>query len=108
MWKSSKRTYQIIPNGISSVPLAMDVITVAPNPAEGGHFTISTTNAALVGRSAEVRLIDMSGRTAWSRNISFDASGAMQVNTEGLIRGTYVVQVTGASGLMARTKVVIM
>jgi hypothetical protein len=102
MWKTVKRD---LPNGISIVPYAADVITVSPNPNRGA-FTIKTNHAQLKSQQVVVRMIAANGSTAWAETASFDAAGSLKVNIKGLPSGTYICE-TGNSETIARCRVVV-
>ena len=102
MWKTTKRE---VPNGISIVPYAADVITVAPNPSKG-NFTITTTHKQLLGQPVNVKIVGTDGKTAWSENLAFDSAGKLKINIKGLPSGTYICE-TGNEKLTAKCRVVI-
>ncbi len=102
MWKTVKRD---LPNGISIVPYAADVITVSPNPNRGA-FTIKTNHAQLKSQQVTVRMIAANGTTAWAETASFDAAGTLKVNIKGLQSGTYICE-TGNNETIARCRVVV-
>ena len=108
MWKSLKRDDGSQgPNGVSMIPLAMDVISIAPNPNKG-RFTIHTGNKGFINRPVQVHMINSLGSIAWQQsNLTFDAGGDLVVAADGLARGTYIVEVFGGNGMTAKKKVVV-
>src|SRR5690606_37859963 len=69
VWKSPKHT---TPAGVPSLPLALDVINVSPNPNKG-QCTISTANNKLVNQKVSVRIISYSGTNILHVESKFDS-----------------------------------
>lgn len=90
---------------IPSLPLATDAITIAPNP-NNGSFGIQTENKLLIGQPATVKIISMNGETVWQGNVNFDASGSVRIQAQ-LPTGTYSVDVSNATMILARQKMVV-
>jgi len=105
MWKSPRHI--AVPNGISNVPYALDVISVAPNP-NNGNFSVMTSNKALIGENTTIRIISFTGALVMQTEGKFDNSGTVSANSGNLARGTYIVEVNKAGKVFARTKMVIM
>lgn len=103
MWHSVKRE---MPNGVSVIPYAADIINVYPNPGKG-VFTVTTSNKLLTGQPVTVHLISASGAVVHSEKISFDAGGNLKVTTRGLPSGTYVCEVSNEK-MSGRCRVVIL
>jgi hypothetical protein len=103
MWKSPKHI--AAPNSINSLPLALDVISVAPNPNRG-QFNVSTTNKSLVDQNVTVRVVSYTGVTVMETSARFNSSGTLSVNTQNIARGSYLVEVSKGDMLFARTKMV--
>ncbi|HRO42142.1 MAG TPA: T9SS type A sorting domain-containing protein [Flavipsychrobacter sp.] len=104
VWKSPKHAGSL---SVPSFPLALDVITVSPNPNKG-QFTISTTNTQLQSGNVNVRILNYSGTTAMNVEGRFDASGKLSINAGNLVTGTYIVEVSKNKSIAARTKMVIL
>lgn len=105
MWKSPRHI--VVPNGISNIPYAIDVIAVAPNPNKGS-FKILTSNQALIGQKVTVDLISFSGSKVLSVDGVFDASGKLSINANNIARGTYIVDVNKGNMIFARTKMIVL
>jgi len=104
MWKSPR--HNVIINSVNNLPLAMDVISVSPNPTKG-QFTIHTGNKAMLGQSVDVQIISYSGSVAMNTSSRFDMAGECSVNATNLAKGNYLVTITNRSGIIARTKLII-
>jgi len=103
IWKSPRYT---INTGIGSIPLALNVISVAPNPAHNS-FTLSTDNDALKTQSVIVRLVGYDGKVVRILENKFDGSGRLQVPTADIAPGTYIVEVQSSHGVAATSKVIL-
>ena len=104
MWKSPKDN--MTPNGIANVPMALDVISVFPNP-NNGEFTISTSNKALHNQPVEIRIISYIGATVQFSSGKFE-NGNLKVNSSQMARGTYFVEINKNGNLFARTKMAVL
>jgi photosystem II stability/assembly factor-like uncharacterized protein len=104
MWRSPKML--LVPNGISDIPYATDVITVAPNP-NSGSFVINTGNQAIADQQVVVKVMSFTGATVMQKNLKFN-NGKLPVSTDNLARGTYIVEVQNKGQVFARTKMVIL
>lgn len=91
--------------GISTVPLAADVITIAPNP-NYGEFSISTTNAQVKGKSSIIRIINMTGAVAWQQEVQINSDGKALISAD-LPRGTYIIELQNQNLIFAKTKMVV-
>lgn len=105
IWKSPK--FQGVGTAINNVPLAFDVISIAPNPNKG-EFSVITTNKALIDQTVNVRIVSFTGATALQTQGRFDASGRLPLNASNLARGTYIVEVTQNGSTLARTKMIVL
>ncbi len=101
LWKSPKQTGFL---GVSIVPFALNSLIVSPNPNHGS-FTINVTNN-VPDNEANVRIMDMTGRVAWSGNTSINNSKIL-INTEGIARGNYIIEVSSSGAVIGRNKIVI-
>jgi len=107
MWKSPRHLTQSPPPAVvSNIPYAMGVITLAPNPARG-QFQIITSNEGMQHQQAEVRFISITGAAAATRTGSF-RDGRLTLSTEGIAKGTYMVEVVVKGITTAREKLVIL
>jgi photosystem II stability/assembly factor-like uncharacterized protein len=102
MWKSPTDYF---PTAVTAVPLALDVITIAPNP-NNGNFEIKTDNKALIGQKANLRITSMTGAIVWQNDIDISNSGSASVHAS-LPRGLYTVDINKGSMLFTRTKMVV-
>ncbi|MEO6832439.1 MAG: T9SS type A sorting domain-containing protein [Chitinophagaceae bacterium] len=103
LWKSPR--YVDNSNvGVSIIPFATDVIAIAPNPSHG-EFDIITTNASFIAQNATVNIIDMLGKTVWSGEAKFDASGRASINMSSSAVGHYIVDVMTQNGNRAKAKI---
>jgi hypothetical protein len=105
IWKSPK--FQGVGTAINNVPLAFDVISIAPNPNKG-EFSVITTNKALIDQTVNVRIVSFTGATALQTEGRFDASGRLPLNASNLARGTYIVEITQNGSTLARTKMIVL
>jgi hypothetical protein len=106
MWRTPKRDAPPATTGISVVPFAADVITVSPNPSKGS-FDIRTINEGLAGKQATVSVLDLTGRVVWTGQHRFTPGGSLHVDATGLARAHYILDVIGADGTKARTKLIV-
>lgn len=102
MWKSPTDYF---PAAVTAIPLALDVITIAPNP-NNGDFEIKTDNKALLNQKANLRIVSMTGTTVYNNDIEINGSGSASVHTS-LPRGTYTVDINKGSMLFTRTRMVV-
>ena len=102
MWKTVKKE---IANEISIIPYAADVISVAPNPNRGS-FAIHTNDRQLISNKVVARMISVDGRTLYQEELSFDNSGLLKINGNGLPAGNYICEVRN-SRMTARCKIVV-
>ena len=105
MWKSPRHI--AVPNGISNVPYALDVITIAPNP-NNGNFMIKTTNKSLMGQNTTVRVLSYTGASVMQIEEQFDNDGSLSLKLGNLARGTYIVEVNKHGMVYARNKMVVL
>lgn len=103
MWSSP--THKSTVGIANTIPLATDVITIAPNPNYGA-FEISTQSEALKGKQARVRIMNMAGTTVWHNNISISGRGKASIQAD-LPRGTYIVEVIKDNTIFAKSKMVV-
>ena len=102
MWRTTKKD---IPNGISIVPFAADVISVAPNPNRG-TFTITTSSKELAGNTFNVRMLSSDGGVAWQEQATFGSDGTLKVAAKGLHAGAYICEITNDRNT-ARCRVIV-
>jgi ligand-binding sensor domain-containing protein len=108
MWKSPRHLMAgPAPTAVTIVPMAVGVLTAAPNPSNG-NFMIRTGDQNFWNKSTTVRMYDAVGRIAWVGSASFDGGGQTQVQTAGVARGQYILEVATSTGALARTKVVVL
>jgi photosystem II stability/assembly factor-like uncharacterized protein len=103
MWRSPK--VMTVPNAIPAMPLALDVISISPNPSTG-QFYVNTSNTALLDQKVELNIIGAAGNVAWKGQSRFEG-GHMPVNATQLSKGSYILEVNRNGVLFARTKIVI-
>ncbi|HEY9177867.1 MAG TPA: T9SS type A sorting domain-containing protein [Flavipsychrobacter sp.] len=103
MWSSP--THKSTVGIANTIPLATDVITIAPNP-NYGTFNISTQNELLKGKTTNVRIMNMAGVTVWNNNINISNSGHAAISAD-LPRGTYILEVLKDNTVFAKSKMVV-
>ncbi|MGN6568427.1 MAG: VPS10 domain-containing protein [Flavipsychrobacter sp.] len=106
MWKSPKQVIDTATHthtGISIVPFAINALTVAPNPNRGA-FTVVASNVA--NEPVTIRLIDNTGKVVLEQQATFNADSKLQINTNGVAKGSYILDVSGRVNI-GRQKVVI-
>jgi photosystem II stability/assembly factor-like uncharacterized protein len=103
MWSSP--THKSTVGIANTIPLATDVITIAPNP-NYGSFEINTQHAMLKGKQANIRIMNMAGVTVWNNNINISSSGSSSIKAD-LPRGTYIVEVIKDNTIFAKSKMVV-
>ena len=104
MWKSplhdpSKTT------DVGNIPLANNVVTIAPNP-NFGRFEIVTGNKALQDKYISLRIVNMNGAVAWDNKVMMSKEGKAMVNAD-LPLGSYIVEVRSNGLLFAKEKMVV-
>lgn len=104
MWRSKKHD-PTQTTAIHNVPLANNIITIAPNPSNG-RFAINTSHKALLGKTVTVRIVSMTGATAWLNNVAINAAGSAAVTAD-LPKGSYIVEISSNNMPYAREKVII-
>jgi len=108
MWKTPLHTYNpdtVVNTSIPSIPMAMTLLGLYPNP-NSGQFTL-TGNSSLAGQDILIRFINSIGAVVWQQPGTFDAAAHLQINTQGLPKGTYVLEAAKQNMILGRTKVVI-
>lgn len=107
MWKSPRHITLAGPDptAVTIVPMAVGVLTVAPNPS-AGNFVVRTGDKSFWNKPSTIRLYDAVGRVAWLSSAQFDGGGQVSVQTAGVARGTYILEVATSAGSLARTRVV--
>lgn len=105
-WKSPKHKYTPPTNGISTIPLAQNVITIYPNPSKG-HFNISTKNDALKGKQTVTKIINMAGTVVWQSATSFSSNGSATITAD-LPKGNYILEVTTNNIVFAKSKLTVL
>lgn len=104
VWKSPKHTSA---TGVANLPLALNVITISPNPSKG-VFTVATDNSSLKDQPVNIRIISHTGAVVANTTGKFDGSGKMQIDGSQLAKGTYVVEIQTRGAVAARAKVVML
>jgi len=102
LWSSPIHT--LGPSGVTNVTSKPQNITIQPNPSHG-NFTVSLNNAAN-GEAISIYIIDNIGNAVWkgSGNVQ---NAALDVSTTGMAAGDYILEVSGATGLLGRQKIVV-
>ncbi|MCB0696193.1 MAG: T9SS type A sorting domain-containing protein [Chitinophagaceae bacterium] len=103
MWSSP--THKSTTCIANTIPLAQDVVTIAPNP-NYGDFNISTKNLALKGKSTAIRIMNMAGIVVWRNDVVLSKDGGAKIKVD-LPRGTYLVEVLHEGTIFAKTKMVV-
>lgn len=103
MWSSP--THKSTTGIANTIPLAQDVITIAPNP-NYGTFHIKTDNMQIREQQTPVRIVDLTGKTVWQQNLRINNSGDATIKAD-LPRGTYIVEVLKENVIFAKTKMVV-
>ena len=103
LWKTKK--YDPLPNSISIVPYANDVIKAWPNPNKGA-FQVTTNSHLLTGQMVNIQLVNTTGKTCWQTEGRIRMDGKMTVTTIGLPRGPYLL-VIKQGNFQARQKIII-
>ena len=91
-------------NVVSVVPFVNDGITIAPNP-NNGNFDVSLNN--ITDKRINMRLIDITGKTVWEQKNILNIGSQLPINTQGLVNGAYILEVSTNSSIAGRQKVVI-
>jgi len=91
--------------GIAATPSILNSMNVSPNPNHGS-FTV-TLGSVVNDNEATLNLTDNTGKTVWQGNSAISAGTKLHVNTSGLVRGIYFIEVSTQSGIIGRQKVVI-
>lgn len=102
MWRSPVHKTNLGIN--NTVPFAEGVVTISPNP-NYGSFEIQTDNNYLNGKTATVRLFNVTGSKVWENNVTF-SNGRTSIKAQ-LPRGTYIVEVNKDNTIFTKTKMVV-
>lgn len=78
-------------------------VSIAPNPVAAGQM-FNVTFAA-TGK-AELALFDLTGKLIWHTNAENDGETTLQISTQGLAAGTYLLRLQTAEGLQTARVVV--
>lgn len=103
MWSSP--THKSTLGVANTIPLAQDVITIAPNP-NYGEFDINTNNSQLKNKAVAIRIVNMSGAVVWQNEVPVNAKGNAKIKAD-LPRGTYIVEAVKRNTIFAKTKMVV-
>jgi hypothetical protein len=77
----------------------LEALTIAPNPSRdlvriSGEFPLET--------DLSLRLIDLSGKALWQRELTKGIVPAMEIDLQALPAGVYLLQFSGQSGVFSR------
>jgi len=103
VWKSPKN----ITTKVSTVPFLNDILSVYPNPSNG-HFTINTSNAAMLNKTMNAYIINIAGQIVWQGTSNFDNSGNMKIDAGNIANGSYILQLTSDGAIAARKKLTVL
>ncbi len=101
MWRSKKQT-----TGIENKPVAASVLNIFPNPNKG-VFTITGFNKYVIGKTIEIKAIDMNVKTVWKNSYTPDNAAAIKVNLSGVLPGTYNITATTNNIKIASSNIVV-
>jgi hypothetical protein len=102
MWSSPKAIG--VPKGVNKIT-TQETTSIVPNPNTGNFNFITSTYYA--NKRVDMRLMDNIGRTVWSNASRFDASGKVNVNTDGLAKGVYFFEAATDNAVIANKKVIL-
>ncbi|MCB0700910.1 MAG: T9SS type A sorting domain-containing protein [Chitinophagaceae bacterium] len=103
MWTTPKYEEKLsIPKGI---PYAQDVISLYPNPNKGS-FVIIDNDEYFKDKDVSIRLIDITGKTAWTDNGHFTGY-KLNVSIDYVPTGSYIIELTGANGKVAKERILV-
>ncbi|HXS35813.1 MAG TPA: T9SS type A sorting domain-containing protein [Flavipsychrobacter sp.] len=91
--------------GISIVPFVLNSLNVYPNP-NNGQFTVAINND-YANKPVTVKLIDYMGRVVWQNNAATSGAGTISIDTKGIAKGDYIVEVDNENSTIGRKKLVI-
>ena len=102
MWKS---VLQGAATSIVVIPYAEDVFNIAPNPAKD-NFKIIAGPSIASGKAIRVNLIDYTGKVVLSKEASFNGGKAINIQTNNLPAGLYIVELANENTILGRKRVV--
>ena len=102
LWKSPKQVNTL---GVSVVPFELSSLSVFPNPSHG-MFTVKM-HGSVKETSAQLRLVDLTGKTVLNASYPIDALGNISVRTNAIPSGTYIIEVSTPDVVLGRNKIVI-
>lgn len=109
MWKSVKQFYITPPpdtsTNIATIPYNANTIVVAPNPNRGSFSIVCNTETG--EGDIMVKLVDYTGKVAWSTNTTISKSKTVEINTGAIASGLYIVEVSNDKAVIGRSRVVI-
>lgn len=117
MWKSSIQLYTIDTSGndtsgndttraaINIIPYVPGSFTLSPNP-NTGHFSIKASDNHLYGKAASIIIMDNMGRVIYKDDKPFDASGRIDINTNGLAKAVYIVEISSGQNILGRQRMI--
>lgn len=101
LWKSP-RQLPAVSNAVSNTTLTS--FQLFPNPGRG-HYRLA--NASFSSHSASCVLLDNSGRVVWTRKLTFDHSGYLDIDLSGIPSGQYVLTVNSTNAQSMSSKLII-
>jgi hypothetical protein len=92
VWSSQKQVMDTT-EGIKAAHVVNNessAFIISPNP-NNGSFTATTYSDQLKGGHVSVTISDNTGRVVWTQSNVFDETGKLYINTEGLAKGMYII-----------------
>ncbi|MCB0699163.1 MAG: T9SS type A sorting domain-containing protein [Chitinophagaceae bacterium] len=93
-------------NSVAIIPYAEDVFVVAPNP-NSGHFTVIVRDNIKSGEAVTVSMVDYTGKVVYSRTATISGNKSIEVATENVPVGVYIVEMSNDKAILGRNRVVI-
>ncbi len=104
MWATPKYKKPDTTTGIEAIA-ASKQLDVYPNPS-AGSFTVQTTNNDFTDKNVTIQISDVAGKLVYSEQASFKGN-SLQVKTQGLSTGNYILKITNAMGNKLSEKLLI-
>jgi photosystem II stability/assembly factor-like uncharacterized protein len=105
VWKSTLQYIEDTTDAIASIPFAKSELKIIPNP-NNGQFTLKA-ESSFGGKEVMVLMIDNVGRTVLHHKAVFDSAGRINMNTQGIPKGVYIVELTTQKEVLGRKRVII-